>query len=425
MNINQKRRALLKSIGAGGALAALGACASMGGSSKSLGRVVVVGGGYGGATAAKYLRVWSEGTIEVTLIERNAQFVSCPMSNLVIGGSKSLADITRGYDGLRALGVKVLTDEVTAIDPVGKTVRTASGQSLPYDRVVISPGVDFLFDQVKGLDAAARERFPHAWKAGPQTALLRRQLEAMADGGVVAISIPKVPYRCPPGPYERACQVAWYLKNHKPKSKVLILDANEDVQSKKGLFMKAWNNDYKGMVEYRNNWQLTELEGSTAVSEFGDKVSASVLNLIPPMRAGDIAKQVGAINVNNRWCDVDWITMESKAVPGVHVLGDALLAAPAMPKSGHMANQHGKTAAAAIVELLNGRQPAPMMMANTCYSYIDDKQVVHVSSVHHYDVTKKTMVSVAGAGGLSAEQNVLEGTYAWSWAQTIWADMLT
>jgi sulfite dehydrogenase len=426
---NISRRGALKAIGATSALGALGACATpeqVATPTKKLGRVVIVGGGWGGATAAKYLRTWGAGAIDVTLIERSTSFVSCPISNLVVGGSKNIDEITRGYQGLRELGVQVLRDEVTAIDAVKKTVAMRNIQDLKYDKLILSPGVDFNFEAIKGLTDEAQKTVLHAWKAGPETVALRKQLEAMPDGGVYAITIPRAPYRCPPGPYERACQVAWYFKNKKPKSKVIILDANEDVVSKKGLFTKAWNTDYKGIVEYRNNWNATELQGTdTIVSELGDKLKADVLNVIAPNRAGNIARQAGAITANDRWCGVNWITMESTALKDVHILGDATLAAPLMPKSGHMANQHGKAAAAAIVEMMNGRTPSPLTMANTCYSFINDKDVVHVASVHRYDAAQKTMVTVQGAGGLSAEQNALEGAYAWSWAQTIWSDMLT
>ena len=435
MKTSLQRRELLKFLAAGSTSSLLSACVtpkSAGSSAiQQLGHVIIVGGGWGGATAAKYLRVWSGGAINVTLIERNAQFVSCPLSNLVIGGSKKIQDITRDYSGLRALGVHVLMDEVTGIDPIKKQVSLQKTASLRYDRIIIAPGVEFLFDQIKGLNAKAQQTVLHAWKAGPQTVALRQQLEAMPNGGVFAISIPKAPYRCPPGPYERACQVAWYFKNYKPKSKVIILDANEEVTSKKGLFTKAWNEQYKGLVEYRNNWQATELETNssfhTVVSDLGDKLKADVLNIIPPQRAADIAQQVGAINANQKWCDVNWITMESTAVPGLHVLGDATLAASLMPKSGHMANQHGKAAAAAIVESFNGRTPQAMMMANTCYSFITDKDVVHVASVHRYDAAKKTMLPLPISTGpaLSTEPNALEGVYALSWAQTVWADMLS
>jgi sulfide dehydrogenase [flavocytochrome c] flavoprotein chain len=244
---------------------------------------------------------------------------------------------------------------------------------------------------------------------------------------VFVMTVPKAPYRCPPGPYERACQVAAYFKQFKPKSKVLILDANPEITSKKGLFTKVYAETYKGIVEYRPNMVVTELDAKnkTAITEVGDKIKADVLNIIPPQRAGDIARSAGLINANNRWCQVDWVTMESTAVAGIHVLGDATLAAPAMPKSGHMANQHGKAAAAAIVELMSGRPAQPQMMANTCYSYVDAQNVIHVSSVHRYVADKKTMEIVVGSGGLSSEPNQLEGAYANAWARNIWNDMLT
>jgi sulfide dehydrogenase [flavocytochrome c] flavoprotein chain len=426
--MTMNRRTTLKAIGATSIVSSLAACATQGTVATSpLGHVVIVGGGFGGATAAKYLRLWGEGKIAVTMIERQAAFISCPMSNLVIGGSRKIEELTSGYNGLRKLGVTVIQDEVTGIDTVKRSIALAAGKTITYDRLILSPGVDFLFGEVAGLDATAQTTVLHAWKAGAQTVALRKQLEAMPDGGVMAISIPKAPFRCPPGPYERACQAAAYLKATKPKSKVIILDANEDVQSKKGLFMKEWNGTYKGIIEYRNNWEAKQVDArsNTVESDLGDKVKANVLNIIPPMQAGFIAKTAGVINVNNKWCDVDWITMESKAVKNVHVLGDAVQIAPGMPKSGHMANQHGKVAAAAIVEIMNGRTPAPLTMANTCYSFVDAERVVHVSSVHRYDSDKKTMVTVAGSGGLSAEANALEGAYAWGWAQTIWSDMLT
>lgn len=428
MNLN--RRTTLKTIGAVSMASTLAACATQNNvkNASSLGHVVIVGGGFGGATAAKYLRLWGEGKIAVTMIERQAAFISCPMSNLVIGGSRKIEELTSGYEGLTKLGVTIIQDEVTGVDSVLRNVTLLSGKKIAYDRLILSPGVDFLFSEVAGLDATAQTMVLHAWKAGAQTVALRKQLEAMPDGGVMAISIPKAPFRCPPGPYERACQAAAYLKaTKKPKSKVIILDANEDVQSKKGLFMKEWNGTYKGMIEYRNNWEAKQVDAktNTVESDLGDKLQANVLNIIPPMQAGFIAKTAGVINVNNKWCDVDWITMESKAVKNIHVLGDAVQIAPGMPKSGHMANQHGKVAAAAIVEIMNGRTPAPLTMANTCYSFVDAERVVHVSSVHRYDAEKRTMVTVAGSGGLSIEANTLEGAYAWGWAQSIWSDMLT
>ena len=284
-----KRRDFLKVGAAASAMASLYGCA---GGGKASGHVVVVGGGYGGATVAKYLRMWSEGGVQVTLIERNPTFISCPISNLVIGGTKTMEDITISYDGLKSKwGVRVVQDDVVAVDAAKKTISLKAGGAMSYDRLVLSPGVDFMFDQIPGLNNAdAQSKILHAWKAGAQTVALRKQLESMKDGGTYAISIPKAPYRCPPGPYERACLVADYFKKSKPKSKVVILDANEDVMSKKGLFTKAWTDLYKGIIEYRNNSEVKDVEvgTNTAVLEF-DKFKADVLNIIPPHRAGDIA----------------------------------------------------------------------------------------------------------------------------------------
>ncbi len=421
------RREFLKGAALAGGVVALPGLSGCAMGSKARGHVVVVGGGFGGATVAKYLRMWSQMGVDVTLVERSPQFISCPISNLVIGGDKQMADITMSYDGLRnTWGVKVLQDTVTAVDAGARKVTLASGGVLSYDRLVLSPGIEFMYDQVPGLETeAARDNVLHAWKAGAQTVALRKQLEDMKDGGVYALSIPKAPYRCPPGPYERACLVANYLQKTKPKSKVLVLDANEEITSKKGLFTKAFEK-YKGILEYRPSSELREVDAAsrTAVLEF-DKVKADVLNVVPPQRAGDIAAKSGIKLINTRWVDIDWLSFESVNTPGVHVIGDAIFPAPTMPKSGHMANQHAKVTAAAIINLLAGEAPSstPLVM-NTCYSFVDSKNVIHVSSVHLYDAAKKTVMPVQGAGGVSAAANELEGKYALSWARNIWADML-
>jgi len=412
-------------LAAGAAVAglALAGCATPGG--PSIGRVVVVGGGFGGATAARYLRLWAN--VDVTLVERNPDFVSCPLSNLVLGGFRQIDSLTRGYDGLVAAGVKVVRGEVSAIDATARQVRLADGSTLPYDRVIVSPGIDFLTDQIGGLASpAAQERFLHGWKAGAQTVALRRRIEAMPDGGLFALAIPKAPFRCPPGPYERACVVAAYLKQAKPKSKLLVLDANPEVQSKKALFEKAFKELYGGLLEYRPNSELKEVDAASGVARFEfEDIQADVLNVVPPQRAADIARSTGLINVANRWVGVNWLSLESTAVPGVHVLGDAVFPGPAMPKSGHMANQHAKVAAAAVIQLLKGEpvNPAPVVM-NTCYSFVSASDVIHVASVHQYNVEQKTFVPVQGAGGVSAAASALEGRYALSWAENIWADML-
>ncbi len=420
-----KRRDFLKVGAAAGAMASLYGCA---GGGKASGHVVVVGGGYGGATVAKYLRMWSEGSVQVTLIERNPTFISCPISNLVIGGTKTMEDITVSYDGLKnKWGVRIIQDDVVAVDAAKRSISLAKGGAMTYDRLVLSPGVDFMWDQIPGLNNAdAQAKILHAWKAGPQTVALRKQLEGMKDGGTYAIAIPKAPYRCPPGPYERACLVANYFKQNKPKSKVIILDANEDVVSKKGLFVKAWEDLYKGTLEYRNNSELKDVDvkTNTAILEF-DKFKADVLNVIPPHRAGDIAAKSGLKLINNRWVDINWLSMEVNSTPGVHVIGDAIFPAPTMPKSGHMANQHGKLAAAAILNLLSGQEPSPTpVVMNTCYSFVDAKQAIHVTSVHQYDPATKVVQPVKGAGGVSAARNEIEGKVALGWAKNIWADML-
>ena len=419
------RRDFMKALGAGAAAASLGGCASL---ANSRGRVVVIGGGYGGATAAKYIRMWSDYAVDVTLVERNPLFISCPVSNLVLAGYRSMADITLSYETLQKNhGVKLIRDEVIAIDPVKRRVTLMGGTVLAYDRLVVSPGVDFMYESIPGLDnAEAQEQILHGWKAGPQTVALRAQLASMPDGGVYAIHIPKAPYRCPPGPYERACQVASYFKAAKAKSKVIILDANEDVVSKKGLFMKAWQDLYPGIIEYRPNSELQDVDAKTRTARliFGD-VKADVLNIVPPQKAAKVAEDAGLINANKRWCEVDFTTFESTAHKNIHVLGDAILAASLMPKSGHMANQHAKVVADAIVALLSGDAPNPgPVLNNTCYSFVSATQAMHVASVHRYDPEKKTLLTVPGSGGVSAQASEQEASYANGWAKNIWADML-
>ena len=417
---------LTGAVAATGAASFLAGCATVGGAGP---KVVVIGGGFGGATAAKYIRMWSDQGIQVTLVEPNAAFVSCPISNLVLQGSKTMADITTPYDNLsKRHGVKVVRDTAAGIDVEKRIVKLGSGGELPYDRVIVSPGVDFMWETLPGMNRpGAQDAVLHAWKAGPQTAALRQRLEAMPNGGVYVLSIPEAPYRCPPGPYERACQVAHYFSKAKPRSKVIIVDGNDDVTSKGPLFKKAWADRYKGIIEYRPKHKLTDVDaaGSTLKFEFSDDVKGNVLNVVPAMRAGDIAVRTGLATANRRWCEVDWLTFESKAAKNVHVLGDAIQIAPAMPKSGHMANQHAKTCAAAVVALLTGKPVNQLpIYNNTCYSFVSDEDVVHVASVHRYDAGQKTMLTVPGSGGVSSAANELEGRYAMAWARNIWADSL-
>ncbi|MBA3590335.1 NAD(P)/FAD-dependent oxidoreductase [Methylibium sp.] len=424
-----QRRQLIQALAATGALGTLAGCATSRTSAPTSAKVVVVGGGYGGATAAKYIRLLSGNSIDVTLIEPNEAFVSCPISNLVVGGVKQLADITTSYAGLTGRhGVKRTQDRVTAIDPAKKTVTLAGGSTLRYDKLVLSPGIELMFDRVEGLQAAqASGRILQAWKAGPETVALWKQLQAMPDGGTYAITVPEAPYRCPPGPYERASVVAAYFKRAKPKSKVLILDANPDVTSKGGLFKKAWSELYPGMVEFRGQHKAVAVDAKTNTVKFEihDEVKADVLNVLPPMRAGAIAVQTGLANSNARWCNVDYLSFESTAAKDIHVLGDSIQIAPAMPKSGHMANAHGKVAAAAVVAQLLGLEVDPQpMLTNTCYSFVGDDSVIHVASVHEYVGADKTFKAVPQSGGVSAERSALEASYALSWANNIWADTL-
>jgi NADPH-dependent 2,4-dienoyl-CoA reductase/sulfur reductase-like enzyme len=420
MNID--RRQFLKA-GAGFAAAGLAGCAT-GGGAASKARVAVVGGGYGGATAARYIRMLDPG-IDVVLIEPNESFVSCPISNLVLGGFRSLADITLPYSRLAAQGVRVVRDSATAIDVEKRQVRLARGEPIAFDRVIVSPGVDFMWEALPAMGPAeAQARVLHAWKAGPQTVSLRRQLEAMPDGGVYVLTVPLAPYRCPPGPYERACQVAAYFKAAKPRSKVLLLDENPDVTSKGPLFKKAWAELYAGIIEYRPNSKVLDVDvgALTAKLEFGDQ-KADVLNVLPPMKAGTVAAPF--ITANRRWCEVDWLTFESKAAKNVHILGDSLLPAPLMPKSATMANGHGKACAQAVVNLLNGESPNPSpTLVNTCYSMVSDKLAIHVASVHKYDLNDRTFKPVPGSGGVSSAMNEAEAAFTLSWARNIWADTL-
>jgi NADPH-dependent 2,4-dienoyl-CoA reductase/sulfur reductase-like enzyme len=426
-----QRRHWLRTVSAGLlAGAGLGGCASRGAGSAAKARVVVVGGGYGGATTAKYLRLLSANRLDVVLVEPEPAFVSCPLSNLVLGGNLGMADVTLPFTGLaRNHGVRIVRDSVAAID-AGKRVATlASGVRIDYDKLVLSPGVDMIWDSVAGLQQArAEERIVQAWKAGAETLILRRQLEAMRDGGTFLIAVPAAPYRCPPAPYERACQVAHYFRRAKPRSKVLILDANEDVTSKPALFKKVWAESFPGMVEYRPQHKAVAVEARslTVKFEIQDDVRADVLNVVPEMGAGRIAVDTGLANSNRRWCQVEFINFESTAARHIHIVGDSIQIAPAMPKSGHMANSHAKVAAAAIVAELAGWEldPAPLLN-NTCYSFVDDRRAMHVASVHAYSAAERTFRTVPGSGGLSSAANELEGSYAMNWARTIWADSLT
>jgi sulfide dehydrogenase [flavocytochrome c] flavoprotein subunit len=388
----------------------------------SAGRVVVVGAGYGGATAAKYVRMLSGGRIDVILIDRNAEFISCPVSNRVLGGQKTLAQLSFGYGPLQQHhGVRFMRASVTAID-ADKSQLVMADRKLSYDRLIVAPGIDFNYDAFPML-AAAQEQIPHAWKAGPQTRNLHRQLLAMRDGGVFTIVVPPQPYRCPPAPYERACQAAFYLKTDKPRSKVIVLDANPVITSKRVLFERAWHELYPGMIEYVPGSELREVEVSTKTVRTGfDTVRSDVLNIIPPQRAGRIALDSGLANLERRWCEVDFLTYASAVLPKVHVIGDAIESG--LPKSAHMANAQAKVCARAVVALILGEAPDPApAFANTCYSFVDDRQAMHISTLYRYDPAKQSM-QPEGSGILSDHASQQEGTDANAWARQIWADVL-
>ena len=415
-----ERRDFLK-LSAATALAALPGCRSLSRSQRA--RVVVVGAGFGGATCAKYLRRWDP-RLDVTLIEPNERFVSCPISNWVLGGLRSMGDITHGYSGLARHGIKLIRDSVVAIDPDTRTLQTAQGLQIGYERLVLAPGVEILVDSVRGFaDAEAAGKVVHAWKAGAQTALLRRQLEAMPDGGTFIVSIPAAPYRCPPGPYERACLVAHYFKQRKPRSKIIVLDANPDIVSKKPLFTNAWNTLYPGMIDYRPNSPALVVDAAkmTISTDFED-VRGDVLNVVPRQRAAAVCDLVGARNDGNKaWCTVDLATFESTAAPGVHIIGDSI--ASTLPRSGHMATNQAKVCAGAIVDLLADRAPDPApVIANTCYSATSDRTAGYVAHVYRL-VPGKGYVA-APEGGATATGDARNFTYNESWAKNIWAEVL-
>jgi sulfide dehydrogenase [flavocytochrome c] flavoprotein subunit len=413
------RRSFLQTIGATGALGMLGGCVGAGRGvtePRSGRRVVVVGGGWGGATAARYVRL-HDPSIEVVLLEPNRRFVSCPFSNLVLSGVQSIDGLTFDYGGLRRQGVRVRHEAATAIDPAARRVRVGDGD-LEYDRLIVAPGVDFQWERVEGL-AAAQDRVLHAWKAGPQTVALARQLHAMPDGGVFVLTVPPAAYRCPPGPYERACQVAWYLTQHKPKAKLIVLDANPNVVSKAALFRAAWQ-AYPNL-EYRASSPVVKVDAGTreVVTELGERVRYDVVNLIPPQRAGAIAVQADLVGADGRWCEVSHLTLESVKHPAVHVVGDATTGLP-VPKSGNVANAMGKVCASAVVHLLNGKEPPAMAPGNTCYSWVNDREAIAVVNAYRIDNGKVVQIEQK----LTPAASAVVARNSLGWARSIWSDVL-
>ena len=397
------------------------------GTRKNIGSVAIVGGGFSGASLARYLSILSRGRITITLINKSKLFYSCPMSNLVLTGSKSAEYVSHEFSSLVQRGITVLHDEVTDIDPIKKTIRTLTGKLIQADHLVVCPGIDLDFSAIEGFDAVAQRSVLHAWQGGAQTLALKKRFLTLSDGGIFLISIPPAPYRCPPGPYERASLVANYFKKYKPKSKVLVLDANPDVQSKKELFVSTWNEKYANNIEYISDFEVTGIDPKQGIliSQFGDKIKGDVLNVIPPNSSAKIAHQADLVTDNDKWCDVDWRSMESVKYPGVYVLGDATLSAEKMPKSAHMANQHSKIAALDIIAKLDGKQGlTEYKIVNTCYSFVDEIRAIFVSQVYSFELKTGTVKPIEGAGGLPSEPSVELGRQAYNWAEKIWVDSL-
>jgi len=392
-------------------------------------RVVVVGGGVGGATAARYLRIFDP-SIEVTLIEPNANYFTCFMSNEVLSGDRTLDSLKFGYQGLVKRGVKVVQKSATAIDAAAKKVTVDGGQTFEFDRCIVSPGIELKYDGIKGYsEALANDKIPAAWKAGPQTTLLRKQLESMKDGGKVIIAAPADPFRCPPGPYERASLIAQYLKVKKPKSKILILDA-KDKFAKQDLFMAAWKELYGDMIEwvpFSKEGKVAKVDAGSMTVFAGELESAhkgDVINLIPPQSAGKIAQMAGLTDEKG-WCPVDLATFESSKQKGIHVVGDACIAAP-MPKSGYSANSQAKVCAAAVVAALSGGKAAVPAFTNTCYSIVGPNWAISVAGIYKLEGGK--LEAVKGSGGLSPanaspEMRKREVMYAHSWFNNITQDI--
>jgi sulfide dehydrogenase [flavocytochrome c] flavoprotein subunit len=385
-------------------------------------RVVVVGGGFGGATCARWLKKLNP-ALEVTLVEPNSIFTACPFSNEVIAGQRDLLQQQFGYDGVVRAGVVLANAAATAVDPAAKTVIVSDGTKLAYDRLVMAPGIDLDFKALPGYDQAAAEKMPHAWKGAEQIALLRRQIDAMADGGLVVIVAPATPYRCPPGPYERASLIAYWLKTRRPKSKVLILDA-KDSFSKQRLFQQAWAELYPGMIEWvplsqGGNVSSVDPATLTVMTDF-DKYKAAVANVIPPQKAAAIAAQAGVAD-RTGWCPVEPVTFESTLQPGIHVLGDAAIMG-AMAKAAFAANAQAKVCAAAIVARLAGRAPDQPRLINTCYSLAAPEYGFSIAGV--YRPEKGQLLEVPGSGGTSpldvdSGYRAREAGYAASWFSTI------
>lgn len=423
------RRGFIQTAGAATAVGMAGVPYIALGASK---KVVIVGGGTAGATAAKYIRL-ADPSVDVTLIEANSHYYTCYLSNEVLSGDRSMDSIKFGYTGLGKHGVKVVNAKVTSIDAKARVVKTSSGGSYNYDRCIVAPGIDFNWDTIEGYDAGVAQKIPHAYKAGPQTALLRKQLESMKDGGTVIIAPPPNPFRCPPGPYERASQIAMYLQRSKPKSKVIILDPKPKF-SKMGLFTGAWKKLYgygtdNAMIEWHGQQEeagvvKVDAGAGTVTTSFGDDIKGDVINVIPPQKAGAIAFAAGLTN-DSGWCPIDLGTFESTIHANIHVIGDASIA-KGMPKSGYAGNSQAKVCAATVVAMLNGQEPGTPSYVNTCYSIAGKDYGFSVAAVYRLAEDRSKIVKVSGGltpSDASAETLKKEVAYAHSWFNNITNDI--
>ncbi len=383
-------------------LLGLGSLATLPGAlARTRARIVVIGGGFGGASAARYLNAFLPNA-DITLVEPNRVYTACPFSNLVIAGLRPMTAQQFSYDRLIARGIRLAPSRATSVDARARIVTLQSGARLAYDRLIVAPGIDLRWGAVEGYDEDAATALPHAWKAGEQTLRLRQQLQAMANGGLVVVSVPPAPYRCPPGPYERASLIAAYLKKHKPRSKLLILDA-KDQFSKMELFQAAWAESYPEHLEWRGAREdggivRVDALSRTVYSDFG-RETADVINFIPPQKAGAIAEIAGVSDATG-WCPVDAVSFESTHMPGIHVIGDAIIAAP-MPKSAFAANLQAKQCALSVARILSDLQPEPTLLSNTCYSYTGPDQAISISGV--YSNGSGRLATIEGAGGTSPQ----------------------
>lgn len=406
-------------------------CSAVNTKNKRIPHVLVIGGGFGGATVAKYMRKLDAG-IRVTLIEPKKHYVTCPASNWVLGGVKPLNSMLFNYQSLAdKYGVNIVHDYVIAVDPVKHSVSLSDGNKIKYDRLVLSPGIDFRWETIEGYNQEATQLVPHAWKAGEQTLLLHRQLLAMPDGGTVIICAPTNPFRCPPGPYERASMIAYYLKQYKPKSKILILDPKSNF-SKQSLFMAGWEKHYaygtdKSMIEWisipDNPVVQVDVKNKAVETDFGDRYQADVLNIIPPQKAGNIAEQAGLTDASG-WCPVNHSSCESTIHADIHVIGDASIHHP-LPKSAFAASSEAKVCAFAVINRLNDRELLEPSWINTCYSLITPQHGISVAMV--YKLSKEgAVIEVKGSGGVTANSDkqtvYLESKYARFWYESITKD---